>query len=89
MQHCNDVQATSTWAAHVQDSMPLTNYLETLWNTTSLPWWVGLWDNFEARDAQGISLPTGVTKNTVDQVIDVALWEMTALYAGTKAAQLR
>lgn len=35
---------------------------------------LGLWDNFEARGAQGFDLPKGVNQDTVQQVVEIGIF---------------
>jgi len=88
MAHCDEVQNSTEWLEESDKAAPLLEFLENLWNTTDVPWWVGLWDNFEARQAHGIPLPNGISQDTVDAVIDVAAWQLAALYNGTLPARL-
>lgn len=89
MSYCNYVQTTSDWKTHENKMQPLKEYLSEQWNTNEIPTWIGLWDNFEARTAQGLSLPNGVTEDIVNQVENEALWRLNALYSGVKPAKLR
>jgi hypothetical protein len=70
---CNAIQNSTAWINENNNAQPLLQQLATLWNvsTSEVPWWVGLWDNFEARDAHGLSLPPGITPEIVDEVVDV------------------
>ncbi len=67
---CDSVQSTVNWQNSLSAAQPLRLKLAQLWNVTveNVPLWMGLYDNFYCRTAQGLAFPSGLTPEIVSQV---------------------
>jgi len=81
VQLCNEVQQTDQWKAKVVSMNSLAAYLQKTWNSSSLPWWPGIWGNLESRQAENISYPIGITPEIRSQITAFVNWEITQMYS--------
>jgi len=85
---CNVAQNSSAWANEYQMYIPLQQKLEAMWNTTVLPWEIGLFDSLYARKKNGIPWPAGMTEDIFDQITGLAVWQLQNLYGDQTRVQL-
>jgi len=80
MNACHDVQNSTSWLREMENITSLENYLKNAWNTTTLPWWIGIFDNLYSRSFHGIAFPSAVTKQVYKKLKDIALFQLKELY---------
>ncbi|PRP79563.1 acid phosphatase 6, lysophosphatidic [Planoprotostelium fungivorum] len=81
MNACYDIQNSDKWKAKEASMSDLETKLKTAWNTSTLPWWIGIWDNLYSRKFHGIEFPPGIDRDTADQLEQWALWQLKELYS--------
>jgi len=85
---CTEIGNSAQWAKQEATLNPLKTQLENLWNVTSLPWWIGLYDSFYSRSHQNVPLPDGITKEMVNEILNLVVWELNYLYGSPNVARL-
>jgi hypothetical protein len=80
MQMCKNVLNSSEWQDMEASMLGLQEQLESIWNTSNIPWWIGIYDAFYARSFHGLPLPPGITQEMVDQVTAFVTWQLVTLY---------
>jgi len=85
---CTEIGQSTQWTKQEATLNPLKNQLQNLWNVSSLPWWIGLYDSFYSRSYQNVSLPDGITTDMVNQIVNLVVWELNYLYGSPNVAKL-
>eukprot|EP01117_Protostelium_nocturnum_P013176 TRINITY_DN4901_c1_g1_i1.p1 TRINITY_DN4901_c1_g1~~TRINITY_DN4901_c1_g1_i1.p1 ORF type:complete len:413 (-),score=105.29 TRINITY_DN4901_c1_g1_i1:45-1283(-) len=77
---CNNIQFSAAWKNNSKSLEGIASKLKSAWNVTTLPWWVGLWDNLHARTFHGLPWPSVVDQKMYNQLTDAVLFQLKALY---------
>lgn len=82
-QWCNDVQMGDAWQAKLSQYLDLKSTLARAWDARDdqMPFWVGLYNEFVARQYHGLAQPPLVNESIIyDQVGELVGWQMGQLY---------
>lgn len=87
---CNAIQLAPDFLKKWEAMLPLQAYLQDQWNITAaeFPWWGGVRNTLESRQAAGKPLPPYFNQSMVDQIDEFCDFEMTALYRSQNTQRL-
>jgi len=85
---CYQIEQSNEWQQKQNSLNNLKKQLQTIWNTTNIPWWIGLYDAFYSRQYHQIPLPDGITEDMVQQITDLVVWQLNFLYGSPDVAML-
>ncbi|MDP2436431.1 MAG: histidine-type phosphatase [archaeon] len=89
-QLCNAVQSTPEWVSRLLAMQPLQQKLIKQWGipASEFPVWTNIQSTLQCRNAAGVPNPSYLSTAEYNSIMDLANWQMAALWNSTRQAQL-